>query len=108
WARPELATTGQRRATGVLRHPSRSTLQFGAQRWRDTIKIVKRNLLFRLERLEARTQVRESTIFRYGWVTRLPEDFTGERHTVIVTREATGSSNTEWCHFEERPGPALP
>ena len=62
----------------------------------------------RLERLEARTQAREPSIFRYGWVTRLPEDFTGERHTVIVMRQATGSSNTEWCHFEERPGPALP
>ena len=68
----------------------------------------KRNLLFRLEQLEARTQAREPSIFRYGWVTRLPEDFTGERHTVIVMRQATGSSNTEWCHFEERPGPALP
>ena len=64
----------------------------------------KRNLLFRLERLEARTQAREPSIFRYGWVTPLPEDFTGERHTVIVMREATESSNTEWCHFEERPG----
>jgi hypothetical protein len=60
---------------------------------------------FRSSALEARTQAREPTIFRYGWVTPLPEDFTGERHTVIVMREATGSSNTEWCHFEERPGP---
>ena len=67
----------------------------------------KRNLLYRLERLEARTQAREPTMLRYGWVTRLPDDFTGERHTVIVTRQAT-ASNMEWCQFEERPGPAPP
>jgi hypothetical protein len=45
---------------------------------------------------------------RYGWLTHLPEDFVGERHTVIVQREPTGSPQAEWCHFEERPGPAPP
>jgi hypothetical protein len=44
---------------------------------------------------------------RYGWLKPLPKDFTGERHTVTVKRESTGP-NTEWCSFEERPGPAPP
>jgi hypothetical protein len=38
----------------------------------------------------------------------LPNDFVGERHVVIVKRESTGSPYCEWCHFEERPGPAPP
>jgi hypothetical protein len=28
------------------------------------------------------------------------------RHVVIVKRESTGSPYSEWCHFEERQGPA--
>ena len=43
--------------------------------------------------------------FRYGWLRRLPKDFIGEKHRVMVKRSPTGSSNVEWCEWEERPGP---
>jgi hypothetical protein len=63
-------------------------------------------LLARLERLEARAEPAAPLTFRYGWLTPLPADFTGERHVVIVKREPTTSPNIEWCAFEERPGAA--
>ena len=63
-------------------------------------------LLARLERLEARAEPAAPLIFRYGWLTPLPADFTGERHVVIVKREPTSSPNIEWCEFLERPGAA--
>ena len=44
---------------------------------------------------------------RCGYLTRLPEDFTGERHIVTVQREP-GSPHEEEYEFEERPGPAPP
>jgi hypothetical protein len=47
-------------------------------------------------------------VYRYGCLKALPNDFAGERHVVIVKRESTGSPYCEWCHFEERPGPAPP
>ena len=62
----------------------------------------------RMKRLEARTKASKPLSLLCGWLTPLPEDFTGERHTVIVKREPTGSPHAEWCHFEERPGPAPP
>jgi len=64
---------------------------------------MKASLRSRLERLEARTEVTPS-FFRYGWLKRLPSDYIGERHTVIVKREPTGSPHAEWCESEERPG----
>jgi hypothetical protein len=67
---------------------------------------MKSRLLRRLESLEARTAPLARTIFRYGCRKPLPAEYMGERHTVIVKREPTGSPNVEWCHFEERPGPA--
>jgi hypothetical protein len=57
----------------------------------------------RLERLEARLGPKRSRVFRYGYLTRLADDFAGERHVVIVRREPAGSPNVEWCEFEERP-----
>ena len=62
-------------------------------------------LIARLKRLEALTPP-VPTLVQYGWITRLPKDYIGERHVVIVKRERTGSDNMEWCRFEERPGPA--
>jgi hypothetical protein len=59
-------------------------------------------LLARLERLDARAEPAAPLILRYGWLTPLPADFTGERHVVIVKREPTKSLNIEWCAFEER------
>ena len=52
-------------------------------------------LLARLERLEARAEPAAPLTFRYGWLTPLPADFTGERHVVIVKREPTNSPNVE-------------
>jgi hypothetical protein len=63
-------------------------------------------LLARLERLEARAEPAAPVNFRYGWLTPLPADFTGERHVVMVKSQPTTSPNIEWCEFEERPGPA--
>ena len=63
-------------------------------------------LLARLERLEARAESDATLTLRYGWLTPLPADFTGERHVVITKREPTNSPNAEWCEFEERPGAA--
>ena len=39
-------------------------------------------------------------------VRRLPHDFTGEHHVVVVESEPTRSPDVEWCEFEERAGPA--
>jgi hypothetical protein len=64
-------------------------------------------LISRLERLEATTADR-TVVYRYGCLKALPNDFVGARHVVIVKRESTGSPYSEWCHFEERPGPAPP
>ena len=43
---------------------------------------------------------------RYGWLRRLPDEFVGARHVVIVKRRPTKLPNIEWCEFEERAGPA--
>jgi hypothetical protein len=43
-------------------------------------------LIARLKRLEAITPP-VPTFVQYGWVTRLPKDYVGERHVVIVKRE---------------------
>lgn len=67
---------------------------------------MKASLRSRLERLENRTEARRSPDFLYGWIRMLPADYLGERHTVIVKREPTGSPHVLWCQFAERPGPA--
>lgn len=59
----------------------------------------------RVEKLEAQRCGVAATITRYGLVARLPDDFVGERHVVLIKRVRTDSPNTEWCHFEERRGP---
>ena len=66
-----------------------------------------RDLLRRIEVLEARmAPVVAAIFFRYGWLLGLPQDFTGERHVIVLERKPTNSANVEWCEFEERPGPA--
>jgi hypothetical protein len=67
---------------------------------------MKSSLISRVERLEALMKAKEPGKLCYGWLTHLPEDFTGERHVVTVKREPTGSTHVLWCEFEERPGPA--
>jgi hypothetical protein len=62
-------------------------------------------LISRLKRLEATTADR-TVVYRYGCLKALPNSFAGERHVVIVKQRSTGSLYSEWCDFEERPGPA--
>jgi hypothetical protein len=63
-------------------------------------------LISRLERLEAKRASRPSVVYRYGPLKKLPQDFVGERHVVIVKQECAGSPYCEQCDFEERLGPA--
>jgi hypothetical protein len=57
-----------------------------------------------LKRLEARTRQAMWSIFRIGRLKRLPDDFLGKRHVVIVKNAS--DTPTGFCEFEERPGPA--
>ncbi len=59
--------------------------------------------LVRLERIEAvsRLVIR----IRIGAVKRLPREYTGERHLVVVKQLPPRSPGHEWVEFEERPGP---
>jgi hypothetical protein len=68
---------------------------------------MKSSIRVRVKRLEARTKARTIPPFRSGYLTRLPEEYTGERHVIIVRSEPDGLHG-EWCEFEERPGPAPP
>jgi len=65
---------------------------------------MKKSLLARLERLEARPETKAPPVFRYGWLRPLPADYAGERHVAMIKRQPTKSPNIEWCEFEERPG----
>jgi hypothetical protein len=56
----------------------------------------------RLERLEAQRRAAAVATTRYAFVSRLPDDFVGARHIVMVENAAPSG---EWAHFEERPGP---
>ena len=51
-------------------------------------------LLSRLKRLETQPRLLPPCGFRWGLLKRLPEDYVGERHVVIVEREPPPSSNT--------------
>jgi hypothetical protein len=64
---------------------------------------VRSRLLERIKRLEQMQELAKPSIFQYGWLKPLPEDYVGERHVVIVKREPE-SPHVEWCRFEERPG----
>ena len=64
------------------------------------------NLLARLKRLDATfVPNRPPPTFRCGWLTTLPEDFTGERHIAFGTRPPDNAPPGEPWEFEERPGP---
>jgi len=60
----------------------------------------------RLERLEVVVAAKKPQLFRSGYLKTLPTDYVGERHVVFVKREPAGAPGSEWCEFEERPGPA--
>ena len=63
-------------------------------------------LLSRTAKLEARPEYAIPSYFRYGFVSPLPAEYTGERHIEIVSRQPTDRPFVELCEFEERPGPA--
>jgi hypothetical protein len=50
---------------------------------------MRRALLARLERLEARPEASKPLLLRCGWVHHLPDDYPGERHIVTVRRDRT-------------------
>jgi hypothetical protein len=62
-------------------------------------------LLSRLERLEVRTADATRKIqIRFGYLRRLPAEYVGERHAVVV-KELPRQNGQEWVEFEEVPGP---
>jgi hypothetical protein len=69
---------------------------------------MKARTLSRLKRLETHPGQRPPLAFRIGLLKRLPADYVGERHVVIVEREPFSSFHTVECEFEERPGPVPP
>jgi hypothetical protein len=69
---------------------------------------MKARMLSRLERLETHPGLRPPCAFHIGLLKRLPEDYVGERHVVILEREPFSSFDTVECEFEERPGPVPP
>jgi hypothetical protein len=65
---------------------------------------MKRGLLTRLAPLESMTTAEECCVtVRFGHLKRLPTEYTGERH-VIVVRELPKQGDQEWVEFEEVPG----
>jgi hypothetical protein len=65
--------------------------------WKTTLKS-------RLRRLETRSE-EVQPLMQIGPLRKLPDDYVGERHVVVVKRELTSTPNCEACEFEERPGP---
>ena len=62
-------------------------------------------LIERLKRLERQSaKANQSAIRIVVWAKRLPNDFVGERHAVMV-RDAAQSAHG-YCEYEERAGPA--
>jgi hypothetical protein len=66
-----------------------------------------KQLLARVARLESRVTAPGVPPVRYGYLTALPDDYTGDRHVVIVSRTPQ-SDGSDWCEFAERPGLAPP
>ena len=64
---------------------------------------MKATLLVRLARLESQTRFAPSAFYEYGWLARLPKEYVGERHRVVIERQPTRSPRAAWCEWEERP-----
>jgi hypothetical protein len=65
---------------------------------------MKDTLLSRIKRLEA-SAASPQLAYRIGVLKPLPAGFLGDRHIVIV-KQGPIEHSTQWCEFEERPGPA--
>jgi hypothetical protein len=64
---------------------------------------MKSSLRSRLAKLEVHSRA-AATPSRFGCVLKLPRDFVGERHVVLISRERIDFSN-EKCVYREMPGP---
>lgn len=64
---------------------------------------MKSSLRSRLKKLESHSRA-GATVFRTGYIRKLPRDFVGERHVVLVSRDPTDRPNEEWCVYREMPG----
>ncbi len=70
-----------------------------------------RSVVSRLARLEQLNRLRwtpKRIRIQYGFLKKLPEDYTGPRHTVTVRRIPPAwrtGSDEDWFEWEERPGP---
>lgn len=62
----------------------------------------------RLERLEAQTSQARRSVVQVGLLRRLPDNFVGERHVVVLKRSAINPPNWQTCEFEEQAGPEPP
>jgi hypothetical protein len=69
---------------------------------------MKMKLLSRLGRLETQYQEARQSVMQVGPLKKLPDDFVGERHVVVVKRQQASTPGYESCEFEERPGPEHP
>jgi hypothetical protein len=65
-------------------------------------------LLSWLGRLETQYQEARQSVMQVGSLKKLPDDFVGERHIVVVKWQQTSMPNYESCELEERPGPEPP
>jgi hypothetical protein len=64
--------------------------------------------LARLERLNPLSTAPQRLRIQYGYLKKLPDDYTGPRHTVTVRRlppRPGAYSGEPWFEWEERPGP---
>ena len=60
--------------------------------------------LARLERLNRLSTASQRLRIQYGYLTTLPDDYTGPRHVVTVKQLPSGPGGEDWFEWEERPG----
>lgn len=67
-----------------------------------------RGLRKRVQRLEAYIRAKQDAkiVVQFARLKKLPREYQGERHAVIVKRLPADESGNDWFEMEERPGPA--
>jgi hypothetical protein len=61
--------------------------------------------LARLERLSRLSTAPQRLRIQYGYLTTLPDDYTGPRHVVTMKQLPPVERGEDWFEWEERPGP---
>jgi len=61
--------------------------------------------LARLEQLNRLSTAPKRLRIQYGYLTTLPDDYIGPRHTVTVKQLPPGPGGEDRYEWEERPGP---